>query len=211
MSESLRQAIGRVPIIGIVRTRAGRHTVDAVACVVECGLTAVEITTSDPEWARAVRDSIAAVPGVPIGAGTIIEVAQVHAAADAGATFVVAPNVDVAVGEEAIRLGLGWFPGAATPTEIVTAWRAGATAVKVFPASPLGGPDFVRQVRAPLSDIPLVPTGGIGVDRIRDYLDAGALAVGLGSPLFGDAVETGRLDELRSRALRAVQEATRDA
>ncbi|MBA3620577.1 MAG: 2-dehydro-3-deoxyphosphogluconate aldolase, partial [Acidothermales bacterium] len=91
------------------------------------------------------------------------------------------------------------IPGAFTPSEILQAWRSGASAVKVFPAS-LGGPAYLRAVRAPLPDIPLVPTGGISVDAAPAYLQAGALAVGIGSPLVGDAGDTGDLHALRRRA-----------
>jgi 2-dehydro-3-deoxyphosphogluconate aldolase / (4S)-4-hydroxy-2-oxoglutarate aldolase len=101
-------------------------------------------------------------------------------------------------------------PGGLTPTEVAAAWAAGATAVKVFPVSAVGGPAYVKAVRAPLPEVPLVPTGGIGVDDIGAYLAAGAAAVGLGSPLLGDAGEPGGdLDALADRARRAVAAATR--
>src|SRR5690606_13762974 len=89
-----------------------------------------------------------------------------------------------------------------TPTEIVTAWRAGASAVKVFPAS-LGGPDYVRQVRGPLPEVALLPTGGIGLDDIGGYVAAGAIGVGLGGAVLGDALSGGDLDRLVERAARA--------
>lgn len=211
MSDDVLRAIAEMPIVGIVRTRSGRHSAEAVGCAAECGLTTVEVTTSDPKWESVIRAVVRAHPELCVGAGTILTVEQARAAAAAGARYLVAPNVDPVVGAEAERLGLGWLPGAATPTEIVAAWRTGATAVKVFPASSLGGPDYLRQVRAPLSDIPLLPTGGIDLGAIPAYLDAGAVAVGLGSPLFGDSVETGLLDGVRERASRAVREASRRA
>src|SRR4029450_4113439 len=89
------------------------------------------------------------------------------------------------------RRGVAAVPGALTPTEVAAAWAAGATAVKVFPVSAVGGPGYVKAVRAPLPEVPLVPTGGIGVDDIGAYLAAGAAAVGLGSPPLGDAGEPG--------------------
>ena len=92
-------------------------------------------------------------------------------------TFAVSPHTDPAIGERAHERGLGWYPGAATPTEIVTAWRHGARAVKVFPAAQLGGPAFLKQVLAPLDFVDVIPTGGIGVDDAADYLAAGAVAV----------------------------------
>jgi 2-dehydro-3-deoxyphosphogluconate aldolase/(4S)-4-hydroxy-2-oxoglutarate aldolase len=133
----------------------------------------------------------------------------VDAAADAGASFVVAPNTDVEVGRRAEQRGLGWFPGALTPTEIALAWDLGATAVKVFPAGSAGGPRYLREVRAPLDDVLLVPTGGVTVEDVPAYLQAGAVAVGMGSPLIGRALEDdhdlGRLGERASAALSAVE------
>jgi len=95
------------------------------------------------------------------------------------------------------------LPGAFTPTEILSAWRAGTDAVKIFPAS-VGGPAYVRAVKAPLPDIPLVPTGGIALDDAPRYIEAGALAVGIGAPLVGDAGAGGDLGALRARAARVV-------
>jgi 2-dehydro-3-deoxyphosphogluconate aldolase/(4S)-4-hydroxy-2-oxoglutarate aldolase len=120
----------------------------------------------------------------------------------------VAPNLDAEVGTACAEAGLGWFPGAATPTEIQLAWSLGATAVKIFPARSLGGPDYLREVAGPLNDVLMVPTGGVALDAIRDYLSAGAVAVGLGGPLIGDALKTGDTAALAERARRALAMAT---
>jgi 2-dehydro-3-deoxyphosphogluconate aldolase/(4S)-4-hydroxy-2-oxoglutarate aldolase len=108
--------------------------------------------------------------------------------------------VAVPVIEAALRRGIASYPGALTPTEIHTAWSAGASAVKLFPAGSLG-PGHLKAVRAPLPDIPLVPTGGIGIDTVGSWLDAGAHAVGLGGPLIGDALAPD--GDLSALALRA--------
>lgn len=97
------------------------------------------------------------------------------------------------------QLGTVHVPGVATPTEALAAWRAGAAAVKVFPASQLGGPSYVRALLGPLPDLRLIPTGGIGPDDARSYLDAGAVAVGVGGPLIGDALLHGPDDAFRHR------------
>ena len=108
-------------------------------------------------------------------------------------------------------MGVPVIPGALTPTEILQAWRAGASAVKVFPAAQAGGPAYLKAVRAPLPDIPLLPTGGIAVSEAAAYLRAGAIAVGVGNPLLGDAGEDGgdlaALRERADRLVRAVAEA----
>jgi 2-dehydro-3-deoxyphosphogluconate aldolase/(4S)-4-hydroxy-2-oxoglutarate aldolase len=132
-----------------------------------------------------------------VGAGTVLTSDDVHRSAEAGATFMVTPAVTEAIAESA-RLGLPVCAGALTPTEVVAARRAGATVVKLFPGS-FGGPAYLKALRDPLPDVPFVPVGGIDAGRAEEYFAAGALAVGLGSPLVGDAARGGDLDELRER------------
>ncbi|MCV0334875.1 bifunctional 4-hydroxy-2-oxoglutarate aldolase/2-dehydro-3-deoxy-phosphogluconate aldolase [Microbacterium sp.] len=197
-------------IVAIVRDRTGVHLRAACDTLLEAGVSVLEVTTNTPGAAGVVADLIAA-GATEVGMGTVRTVEHVRQAADAGASFIVTPTVSLPVGLAAQEAGMRWYPGAATPTEIETAWTAGATAVKVFPAGVLGGVRFIREVRAPLDDIPLIPTGGVRIDDIADYLATGALAVGMGSPLLGDAVASGDLKGLRVRAeaaLAAVREAT---
>lgn len=132
-----------------------------------------------------------------VGAGTVLTIDDVHRSAAAGATFMVTPAVTEAIAESA-RLGLPVCAGALTPTEVVAARRAGATVVKLFPGS-FGGPAYLKALRDPLPDVPFVPVGGVDVGRAAEYFAAGAVAVGLGSPLLGDAARGGDLDELRAR------------
>jgi len=190
-------------IVAIVRDRTGTHLRAACDTLLEDGVTVLEVTTNTPGAAQVVADLVAA-GATEVGMGTVRTVDHVRMAADAGASFIVTPTVSLPVGAAAAAAGLRWYPGAATPTEIETAWTAGATAVKVFPAGVLGGVRFIREVRAPLDDVPLIPTGGVRVEDIADYLAAGALAVGMGSPLLGDAVATGDLRGLRARATAAL-------
>ncbi|SBN64207.1 2-dehydro-3-deoxyphosphogluconate aldolase / (4S)-4-hydroxy-2-oxoglutarate aldolase [Curtobacterium sp. 9128] len=193
------------PTIAILRGGTGDHVEDVIRTLVDSGVSAIEITTNTPRW----REGIAWAAerygsAASIGVGTVLDTRQLDEAAAAGATFAVSPHTDQAIGERAHERGLGWYPGAATPTEIVRAWQLGARAVKVFPAAPLGGPAFLKQVLAPLDFVDVIPTGGIGVDDAAEYLAAGAVAVGLGSPLVGDALTSGDLDALRGRAERLV-------
>jgi 2-dehydro-3-deoxyphosphogluconate aldolase/(4S)-4-hydroxy-2-oxoglutarate aldolase len=123
----------------------------------------------------------------------------------AGATFLVMPHTDAALIAWAAGRSIPCFPGALTPTEILTAWRAGATAVKLFPAS-VAGPAFVREFRGPFPDIPLVPTGGITVESAPAFIRAGALAVGIGSWLTGDGEPAG-IARRGAQAVAAVAEA----
>jgi 2-dehydro-3-deoxyphosphogluconate aldolase / (4S)-4-hydroxy-2-oxoglutarate aldolase len=143
-----------------------------------------------------------------VGAGTVITTEDADRAADAGADFVVTPAIVPALRRAAER-GLPLLAGALTPTEVVAAAQAGAAAVKLFPAS-LGGPRYVRALLDPFPSAALVPVGGVDADAARDYLAAGAVAVGVGSPLIGDAASGGSVDDLRARARRFLA-AVRDA
>ncbi|MDR6571729.1 2-dehydro-3-deoxyphosphogluconate aldolase/(4S)-4-hydroxy-2-oxoglutarate aldolase [Curtobacterium sp. 320] len=193
------------PAIAILRGGTGEHVEDVVATLVEAGVRAIEITTNTPRWREGIAWAVERYDtGASIGVGTVLEPRQLDEAAAAGAVFAVSPHLDAGIGERAHERGLGWYPGAATPTEIVRAWQLGARAVKVFPAAQLGGPAFLKQVLAPLDFVDVIPTGGIGVEDASEYLAAGAVAVGLGSPLVGDALTTGDLDGLRTRAERLV-------
>lgn len=138
-----------------------------------------------------------------IGAGTVLTIDDVHRSAEAGATFMVTPAVTAAIAESA-RLGLPVCAGALTPTEVVAARGAGATVVKLFPGS-FGGPAYLKALRDPLPDVPFVPVGGVDAVRAAEYFAVGAIAVGIGSPLLGDAARGGDLDALRARTATFLQ------
>lgn len=198
---SVDRRIAETRVVAILRGGNGLHLGAVADALVDAGVRCIEITSNTPGAAEGLA-ALRAWHGdtVAYGFGTVRTVADVEVAAAKGAGFVVAPNTDPEVGAAAREHGLGWYPGAFTPTEIERAWTLGATAVKVFPAASAGGPDYLRAVRAPLDDVPLLPTGGIGADTVREYLDAGAVAVGLGSPLIGDALRTGDVSDVRRRA-----------
>ena len=182
----------------------GRHVAAAVAPLVagalaDGGVRAFELTLKAPE-ADALRAieavaGIAADLGLEIGAGTILSIEAAQRAVDAGATFLVMPHLDPDLVAWATARGIPTLPGCATPTEILAAWRVGAAAVKLFPASS-AGPGFVRELRGPFPDIPLVPTGGVTLESAPAYIAAGAVAVGMGGWLLGD----GAPDGVRARA-----------
>jgi len=136
--------------------------------------------------------------GAMIGAGTVLTRDDVTRAAEAGARFMVTPAVTESVAES-VAVGIPVLAGALTPTEALTAMGLGAAAVKLFPSA-LGGPAYLRALRDPLPDVPFVPVGGVDVSLTAEYLAVGAIAVGVGSPLVGDAVRGGDLDALRARA-----------
>jgi 2-dehydro-3-deoxyphosphogluconate aldolase / (4S)-4-hydroxy-2-oxoglutarate aldolase len=165
--------------------------------LVEAGVGAIEVTVDSPD-ALAVIGELSGITGVTAGAGTVLDIGEAERALEAGASFLITPVVDVAVIGWAAARGVPIMPGAMTPSEVSTAWAAGAAAVKLFPAGALGA-SYLRAIRAPLPHIPLIPTGGIGAEDVAGYLAAGAVAVALGSELAagGDPVEAGR----RARAI----------
>lgn len=189
-----------------------RHRLLAVVCVddpepalasilalAEAGVSLIEVPlTSRDAIGVLLRARAELDPDVVLGAGAVLTDGDVVQVEQTGAAFVVTPALVPAVGE-AVRLGLPALVGALTPTEVVSAGLAGATAVKLFPAA-LGGPDHLRALREPFSEVPFVPFGGIDLSSVGEYLAAGALAVAVGGPLLGDAPSGGDLDALRGRA-----------
>lgn len=167
----------------------------------------VEVTLTSPAALQTIAELAKGLTDAVIGAGTVTDAESAAGAMDAGARFLVTPTVEKGVLDHASERGVPVICGAMTPTEILTAWRRGAAAVKVFPAS-AHGPSYLRAIRAPLPHVPLVPTGGVQLDEIAQYLDAGAMMVGLGTPLVGDALEGGDLVELGRRAAGAHRAAT---
>ena len=198
-------ALKNVPVIAILRSRDATRLTEVSTVLAESGITAIEFTLTTAGAIEALREYAKAKPAsVVLGAGTVLDADMAEAAVEAGATYLITPALRPAVVDAAKRLDVPVIPGALTPTEILTAWESGVSAVKVFPAPLVGGPEYLKAVLAPLRHIPLVPTGGVGVDDAADYLAAGATAVGIGTPLTGDALEGGSLAALRERAERVV-------
>jgi 2-dehydro-3-deoxyphosphogluconate aldolase/(4S)-4-hydroxy-2-oxoglutarate aldolase len=166
-----------------------------VARLAAAGVRVVEITLDGDDALGAIERARAR-GGLTVLAGTVREAEQVDAAVAVGAEGIVTPTLSLPVLERAAALGVPAIPGALTPTEIETAWRAGAALVKLFPAG-LGGPRYVRDVLAPLADVPLLATGGVDAGSARAFLDAGAVAVGVGSGLGDDASVRRLLDAVR--------------
>jgi 2-dehydro-3-deoxyphosphogluconate aldolase/(4S)-4-hydroxy-2-oxoglutarate aldolase len=181
-------AIRRHRLIVVLRCVAPQVALlDLVGELADAGARAFEITFDAPSAEAdltAVRRCLAGRSDGPflVGAGTILRRGQLEAARRAGADFAVAPSLDVSLIDTAVSEGLPFIPGAFTPTEIRTAWAAGATFVKLFPASALG-PSFARELRGPMPEVELIATGGVDATNARLYLDSGAVAVGIGSAI----------------------------
>ena len=183
------EAIRRHRLIVILR-RVGslERVVALIEELADAGARIFEVTFDDPAAADALKASnerLARRVDGPflLGAGTIRTEDQLRAAQAAGAAFGVSPTFNRVLVAAAIAAGLPFIPGAATPTEVETAWDAGATFVKLFPASTLG-PSFIRELRGPMAEVETIPTGGISAGNAQQFLDAGAVAIGIGSALL---------------------------
>ena len=199
--------INRHKIVAIVRLDDLSAAQHISAALIEGGIRAIEFTLTNPaaistiaDMRRLVDDSVA------IGAGSVISPDQVRAVADAGAQFVVSPVSKQDVIEACLARDLPAMPGAFTPSEIQQAWEWGASVVKVFPANHLGK-RYIKDVKAPLPHLRLMPTGGVNADNLRELLDLGAFAVGVGSSLINnEAVADRDWDRLRENARHYVQQ-----
>jgi 2-dehydro-3-deoxyphosphogluconate aldolase/(4S)-4-hydroxy-2-oxoglutarate aldolase len=195
----LLSALRRQRLLAIVRGDDPDAAVRTVVTLVECGVRLVEVSLTSVGAPDVIAAAVRATGGAArIGAGTVLSAADAAVAHRAGARFAVTPGFGPGVAAAA-SLGLPVLAGALTPTEVASTLSAGAAAIKLFPAS-LGGADYLRALRQPFPDIPFVPVGGVGIPEARALLAAGALAVGVGSPLVGDAASGGSLTALRARA-----------
>ncbi len=184
MTQLLTASFTRVPIIGILRGYGREETNGILDAYGAAGLTAIEITLNTPKALDIINEQVSRYgESLKIGAGTVCSIKDLENALDAGAGFIVTPILDISVIQHCREIGVPVFPGAFTATEIFRAWEAGASMVKLFPADQLG-PAYIKQILAPLDTIKLLPTGGIGLDNIEAYLQAGASGFGLGSSLF---------------------------
>ena len=186
-------------LLAIVRGGHGESVFETVLTLAREGVGLIEVSlTSDKALDAISRARAELGPETVLGAGTVLTAQDARDAHAAGAEFAVTPGLSDGV-PSAHDLGLPTLVGALTPSEVIAARAAGAAAVKLFPASAVGGPDYLRALRAPFPDVPFVPVGGVDAESGRRHLDGGAVAIGVGSPLIGDAADGGDLDALRER------------
>jgi 2-dehydro-3-deoxyphosphogluconate aldolase/(4S)-4-hydroxy-2-oxoglutarate aldolase len=180
-----REAVLEDRVFLAVRLGGDMPLMELIDAAMRGGLRLIELTLTTP----GALDAIAALadnPDCVVGAGTVLTAAEARDVAAAGGRFAMSPAFDPAVIDAAHESGLLAVPGAGSATEILNAHRAGADMVKVFPSGALGGPEFLRKIRGPLPQIPLVPTSGPTAENLGDYFDAGAVAVGVGAAVFAD-------------------------
>jgi len=199
--------IREVGLVPIVRAASAEDAFKAAEAIIEGGIGIAEITMTVPNAIR-VMERVAERYGdkVLLGAGTILDPETCRAALLAGAQFIVTPSLDVRVIEVAKRYSKPIMPGALTPTEVVTAWQAGADLVKIFPCGPVGGPQYIKALRGPFPQIDFVPTGGVNLETTPEFIKAGAAAVAVGGELVdAKALKEGRLDVISANARKYVE------
>lgn len=174
----------KAPIIGIVRNLEMEDVIEILGIYKEAGLTTIEITMNTPRAEELIRYAVDRYEGVlNVGAGTVCTKKDLKKALNAGAQFIVTPVIRKKIIRSCVKKAIPIFPGAFTPSEIYLAWSIGATMVKVFPAKTLG-PDYIKDVMAPLNEVKLLPTGGIDLNNLESFKRAGAVGYGIGSPLL---------------------------
>ena len=207
MAWSREKAIGLIREVGlvpIVRAPSPEDAFRAAEAIISGGIGVAEITMTVPNAIR-VMERVAERYGdkVLLGAGTILDPESCRAALLAGAEFIVTPSLDVRVIEMARRYSKPCFPGALTPTEVLTAWQAGADMVKIFPAGPVGGPKYIKALKGPFPQVDFVPTGGVNLETTPEFIKAGAAAVAVGGELVDvKALREGKVDVITSNARR---------
>jgi 2-dehydro-3-deoxyphosphogluconate aldolase/(4S)-4-hydroxy-2-oxoglutarate aldolase len=204
--ETTRDAIFEDGVVLCVRLGEGAPVVEACRAAIRGGLRIIELTLTTPGALEAI-ERVAKEETALVGGGTVLSPLEVRRVADAGGRFVFSPVFDPEVLAEAHRLGLLAVPGTATPTEILNAHRSGARLVKVFPSGALGGPAFLRAVRRPLPDVPLIPTSGPTAETLGQYLAAGAAAVGVGEEVFPEGFDLEAVETAACRVRSAFESA----
>ena len=196
------RTIGLVPVLRASSVAQALALAEAIAAG---GVTVLEVTMTVPGALKVMRSLVKDRPDILIGAGTVLDPETARMCILEGARFVVSPALNTRTIEMCQRYSIAALPGALTPTEIVTAWQAGADVVKVFPASAMGGASYLKSVKAPLSQVELIPTGGVSLTTALDFLKAGAFALGVGADLVNPAAPAAEVTSNAARYLEIVR------
>ena len=188
-------------IAAVVRGQSDEQILKAIDAALAGGVNVIEVTFTVPNALEIIKQLAAKISDeVILGAGTVTTPELAASAIDAGAQFLVSPNTNVATIEMAKSKNVPIFPGALTPTEVFTAWRAGGDVIKIFPANVMG-PSYLKDLHGPFPDIPFMPTGGVDLNTARTWLENGAVALGVGGALIDKKLMAeGNYDEITNRA-----------
>lgn len=200
------EAVERAGIVAVIRIKEPERLKAVVDAIAEGGIRVLEVTMTVPNAVKLIADLAPRMPaGFLLGAGTVVDAATATQVIDAGARFIVSPVFRQEVIDACHARDVAAMPGCFSPTEILNAWDGGADVVKVFPATALG-PGYIKDVRAPLPQVKLMPTGGVTLDNAGDWIRAGAVAVGVGTSLLDSkAIAAGNYDVLSRHAERIVR------
>ena len=209
--ETVRRIIKEIGIIPAIRSSSTEDALFAAEAVSSSGIPIVEVTMTVPRATEVISELVRNNPNLVVGAGTVLDLEQARRCLDAGAKFLSSPGLDLEVVDFAVKLNTVVFPGAMTPTEIMAAWKAGSDFVKVFPCASLGGAQYIKALKSPLPNVPLIATGGVNQHTAAAFIFAGASAIGIGRDLIQpDAIERRErnwIRELSRRYLQIVQDA----
>jgi 2-dehydro-3-deoxyphosphogluconate aldolase/(4S)-4-hydroxy-2-oxoglutarate aldolase len=213
-SAQVRQRILEIGIIPVVRASSAREAIMAVEAVTAGGIPIAELTMTVPGAIGVIADLVRSMgKDTIVGAGTVLDAETAQRCMDAGAEFIVSPGFDLGTVRSVKRQDRLVMAGALTPTEVITAWKAGSDFVKIFPCGNLGGPKYIRALKGPLPQVPMVPTGGVTLETAADFIRAGADALGIGGELVSPAVlKSGDVSEITRTArhfLEVIAEAKR--
>jgi 2-dehydro-3-deoxyphosphogluconate aldolase/(4S)-4-hydroxy-2-oxoglutarate aldolase len=194
-------ALGEIGLVPVLRAESEDQALKLASAIAAGGVTVLEVTMTVPGAIRVMRRLAEERPDILIGAGTVLDPETARMCILEGAQFIVSPALNTKTIEMCHRYGVAVLPGALTPTEIVTAWEAGADVVKVLPASALGGAKYLKSVKAPLPRVELIPTGGVSLATAAEFLEAGAFALGVGADLVNlKAIADGKPETITDNA-----------
>jgi len=209
--DTVRDRIEQIGIVPAIRLHSAEDALFAVEAVADSGIPIAEVTMTTPGAVDVIRELARTRPELIVGAGSIVDMEAAVRCLDAGAKFLTSPGLDMQLIEFAVKHSVVVFPGALTPSEIMAAWKAGSDFVKAFPCSLLGGPSYIKTLKSPFPDIPLIASGGVTQRNIADFILAGAAGVGVGRDLINpEAVrrrEAQWIRELAGRFLQIVKDA----
>jgi 2-dehydro-3-deoxyphosphogluconate aldolase/(4S)-4-hydroxy-2-oxoglutarate aldolase len=209
--QEVRARIEAIGIIPAIRLSSAEDALFAADAVTESGIPILEVTMTLPGAVRVISELTHSNPELIVGAGTLHDIDWVRRCLDAGASFLTTPGLDLEIVEFARKHDVVVFPGALTPTEVLAAWKAGSDYVKVFPCAAMGGPSYIRALKGPYPEIPLIASGGVNQQTAVDFIQAGAIALGIGRDLIQpNAIsrrERGWIRELSRRFRGMVNEA----
>ncbi|PYX31359.1 MAG: 2-dehydro-3-deoxyphosphogluconate aldolase [Acidobacteria bacterium] len=200
--QQVRDRIVEIGIVPVVRASSSAEALLAAEAVCAGGIPIVEITMTVPGAVEVIRQlQKSALENILIGAGTVLDAETARRCVDAGAEFLVSPGLNIATVEFAVREGRLMLAGALTPTEVMMAWNAGADFVKIFPCGNVGGAKYIKALKGPFPQIPLVPTGGVNLSTAGEFIEAGASALGVGGELVeAEALKSGKAEVIAENA-----------